>query len=79
MYIVLQIFEKWFDVKLDIRRLWANFLFCCPRNFGGRHDFDPSRDNHYTNRGIPCGEHTYPAIGAVHAHVMARALSDSPL
>ena len=26
--------------------------------------FDPSRDNHFINRGIPCGEHTYPAICA---------------
>ena len=39
-------------------------FFVCSRNFGGRHDFDPSRDNHYTNRGIPCGEHTFPAVGA---------------
>ena len=54
--------EKWSDIRLDFSA--GPFCFDCSRNFGGRHDFDPSRDNHRTHRGIPCGEHTYPAIGA---------------
>ena len=38
----------------------------------GRDGFDPSSDNHYTNRGIP---RSVP----VPAHVMIRALSDASL
>ena len=50
-------------LSLDLILVWALLFIDCSRKFGGRHDFDPSHDNHYTDRGIPCGEHTYPAIG----------------